>query len=85
MKKFIVSSAFVTMATLLSGAVAPLANAQAFLCPVVGDGVLNADTHNGDNGVSAITPPVGTLALSGAAPTVSISGIDYIIILDIAM
>ena len=25
----------------------------AFLCPAVGDGVTNADLHNGDNGVSA--------------------------------
>jgi hypothetical protein len=37
----------------------------AFLCPVVGDGVLNADAHNGDNGVSAIQPPVGTSLLPG--------------------
>jgi len=37
----------------------------AFLCPVVGDGVLNADAHNGDNGVSTITPPVGTSFLPG--------------------
>lgn len=37
----------------------------AFLCPVVGDGVLNADSRNGDNGVEAITPPVGTSFLPG--------------------
>jgi len=37
----------------------------AFLCPVVGDGVLNADAHNGDHGVEAITPPVGTSQLPG--------------------
>ena len=44
----------------------PLASADpAFLCPVVGDGVLNADFHNGDNGVSAITPPVGTSFIPG--------------------
>ncbi len=30
----------------------------AFLCPAVGDGVANADAHNGDNGVTG----VGTLA-----------------------
>lgn len=36
-----------------------------FLCPVVGDGVLNADSKNGDNGVAAITPPVGTSLLPG--------------------
>lgn len=37
----------------------------AFLCPVVGDGVLTADSHNGDNGVAAIEPPVGTSFLPG--------------------
>jgi len=37
----------------------------AFLCPVVGDGVLNADSHNGDNGVAAIQPPVGISFLPG--------------------
>jgi hypothetical protein len=37
----------------------------AFLCPVVGDGVINADAHNGDHGVSAILPPVGTSFLPG--------------------
>lgn len=36
-----------------------------FLCPVVGDGVINADEHNGDNGVSVIEPPVGTSFLPG--------------------
>jgi len=36
-----------------------------FLCPVVGDGVNNADAHNGDNGVSTIGPPVGTSFLPG--------------------
>ena len=39
--------------------------ASPFLCPVVGDGVLNADANNGDNGVSTITPPVGTSFLPG--------------------
>jgi hypothetical protein len=37
----------------------------AFLCPIVGDGVLNADSKNGDNGVAAITPPAGTSLLPG--------------------
>jgi hypothetical protein len=37
----------------------------AFLCPVVGDGVINADAHNGDNGVASIQPPVGTSFLPG--------------------
>ena len=38
---------------------------DAFLCPVVGDGVLTADGHNGENGVSTIEPPVGTSFLPG--------------------
>ena len=37
----------------------------AFLCPIVGDGVINADAHNGDNGVSVILPPAGTSFLPG--------------------
>jgi hypothetical protein len=37
----------------------------AFLCPIVGDGVLNADLKNGDNGVKAILPPAGTSLLPG--------------------
>ena len=28
-----------------------------FLCPAVGDGVANADAHNGDNGVTSFTLP----------------------------
>ena len=42
-----------------------VAAAAPFLCPVVGDGVVNADAHNGDNGVEAIAPPVGTSLLPG--------------------
>jgi hypothetical protein len=38
---------------------------DAFLCPAVGNGVLIADANNGDNGVSAITPPVGASFLPG--------------------
>ena len=41
------------------------ADGHAFLCPVVGDGVINADENNGDNGVSVIQPPVGTSFLPG--------------------
>ncbi|MCH7983933.1 MAG: hypothetical protein IIC28_08200 [Chloroflexi bacterium] len=57
--------------TILAGSIAGPAiasaddNSGAFLCPVVGDGVVNADAHNGDNGVSIITPPVGTSFLPG--------------------
>ena len=36
-----------------------------FLCPIVGDGVINADAHNGDNGVSAIAPAAGASLLPG--------------------
>ncbi len=32
---------------------------------VVGDGVNNADSRNGENGVSTINPPVGTSFLPG--------------------
>lgn len=33
---------------------------EAFLCPIVGDGVVNADSHNGDNGVENIGPLPGS-------------------------
>ena len=55
---------FVLLGVVILGLLGTTAVASAdnhpFLCPVVGDGVLNADDHNGDNGVSTITPPVGT-------------------------
>ena len=41
------------------------AGAAPFLCPIVGDGVLNADANNGSNGVAAITPDAGTSLLPG--------------------
>ncbi len=41
------------------------AYADPFLCPIVGDGVLNADAHNGSGGVVAISPPAGTSLLPG--------------------
>ena len=44
---------------------ASAASAQPFLCPVVGEGVNNADAHNGDNGVAHIAPAVGTSLLPG--------------------
>ena len=47
------------------GTAAAVSAAPAFLCPVVGDGVINADGHNGDNGVSTIDPPGGTSQLPG--------------------
>jgi hypothetical protein len=57
----------VLLAFLMIGAVLGLSTSAsaAFLCPVVGDGVNNADDNNGDNGVSAINPPVGTSFLPG--------------------
>jgi len=41
------------------------ASAQPFLCPIVGDGVINADAHNGDNGVSAGAAADGTTFIPG--------------------
>ena len=70
MKKRISSLAVVTVLA-IGGVMGTAAVASAdegstaFLCPVVGDGVNNADAHNGDNGVSAINPPVGTSFLPG--------------------
>jgi hypothetical protein len=46
-------------------ATAGTASAEPFLCPIVGDGVQNADARNGDNGVEAINPPAGTSLLPG--------------------
>ena len=60
--KSIVFSAAVAGGVLLAPGVAA---AAPFLCPVVGDGVVNADANNGDNGVSVISPPVGTSILPG--------------------
>jgi hypothetical protein len=66
-------SVIVTVLLLVSASSALAADP--FLCPVVGGeendnagketGVLNADANNGDNGVEAITPPVGTSLLPG--------------------
>ena len=59
---------FAVMLFLVVGIVGTTSVASAadpFLCPVVGDGVNNADAHNGDNGVSTINPPVGTSFLPG--------------------
>ena len=46
-------------------ATAGAASAEPFLCPIVGAGVNNADAHNGDNGVQAISPAAGTSLLPG--------------------
>jgi hypothetical protein len=62
MKKFAVFP--LTGLLLVSALILPVL-ADPFLCPVVGDGVLNADEKNGDNGVEAIEPPVGTSLLPG--------------------
>ncbi len=43
----------------------PDPDSTAFLCPIVGDGVMTADANNGDNGVSVINPPAGTSFLPG--------------------
>ena len=65
MKKLIVLSLVVVGGALATAGSAFAAEPEPFLCPVVGDGVLNADSRNGDNGVEAITPPVGTSFLPG--------------------
>lgn len=68
MKKRISSLAVVTVLAIggvMGTAAVASASETAFLCPVVGDGVINADAHNGDHGLSAIQPPVGTSFLPG--------------------
>jgi hypothetical protein len=57
----------ILIALFLVGAILAVSTSAsaAFLCPVVGDGVKNADERNGDNGVKAILPPVGTSLLPG--------------------
>ena len=63
--KFLILALVVVAGAVTGSAVASADDIPPFLCPVVGDGVLNADAHNGDNGVSIITPPVGTSFLPG--------------------
>ncbi len=60
----LISGTAIASADAPSGPVGPPGT---FLCPVVGDGVLNADANNGDNGVSTLdpSPPVGTSFLPG--------------------
>jgi hypothetical protein len=60
LKVFGLTAGAITAVAIVGGA-----SAAPFLCPVVGDGVLNADAHNGSNGVAAITPPAGTCLLPG--------------------
>jgi hypothetical protein len=67
----------IVLALVITGVVATTSIVSAgppqppFLCPVVGDGngqdlgVINADAKNGDHGVVAIRPPVGTSQLPG--------------------
>jgi hypothetical protein len=63
--KFLAIALVVIGGALTGSNVASASEHTAFLCPVVGDGVLNADMNNGDNGVSVILPPVGTSFLPG--------------------
>ena len=66
MKKWVLIAAIVALAALGTAGVAGAAHdTEPFLCPIVGEGVLNADANNGDNGVSAIGPPAGTSLLPG--------------------
>ena len=57
--------ALVTGITVVALGTAGAASAEPFLCPIVGDGVVNADTHNGDHGVQTISPAAGTSLLPG--------------------
>lgn len=66
MKRLIVLTLLVAVLVLTAGTAA----SAAFLCPVVGDGVINAaNTHgaevSGDHGVVVIGPDVGTSILPG--------------------
>jgi hypothetical protein len=57
--------ALVTGVAVVALGTAGAASAEPFLCPIVGAGVTNADSHNGDNGVQTISPPAGTSLLPG--------------------
>lgn len=57
--------AILAAVAVLALATAGTASAEPFLCPIVGDGVINADAQNGANGVQAINPPAGTSLLPG--------------------
>ena len=50
---------------MIGSASAAFADDAPFLCPIVGDGVANADSHNGNNGVSTIGPAPGVSLLPG--------------------
>ena len=63
--KFLALALVVITGALAGPSVASADDVPAFLCPVVGDCVINADAHNGENGVSVIDPPVGTSFLPG--------------------
>lgn len=65
MRYVAMAAGVLVMALVLFVATTSVSHAAPFLCPVVGDGVLNADASNGDNGVVAITPAVGTSLLPG--------------------
>ena len=55
-----------TQATAFAAAPDPAVGSNGeFLCPIVGDGVTNADSNNGDNGVSTIGPAPGVSLLPG--------------------
>ena len=60
-KRLVVYAAVIVVALATAGT----ASAEPFLCPIVRDGVSNADVANGENGVEAINPPAGTSLLPG--------------------
>jgi hypothetical protein len=75
MKKSLLVVSVVLAVAMLFGTTSIAFADDPFLCPVVGGeynenadkdtGVLNADANNGDNGVEAIEPPVGTSFFPG--------------------
>jgi len=64
MKKYFFGMLFISLAVMSVNLVAA-EHTDAFLCPIVGDGVKKADSVNGDNGVAVINPPAGTSLLPG--------------------
>ena len=64
--KFIAIALVIVAGVIASPAVASASHETSpFLCPIVGEGVVNADARNGDNGVAVIGPPAGTSLLPG--------------------
>ena len=63
--KFLAIALTILAGSIAGPAIASADDNDAFLCPIVGDGVIVGDMNNGDNGVSVIEPPAGTSFLPG--------------------